>query len=43
MALRTVVTLTVSFDHRVLDGAEASRYLMDIADVLSDPAILLTR
>ncbi|WP_299301829.1 dihydrolipoamide acetyltransferase family protein [uncultured Brachybacterium sp.] len=43
IALRTVVTLTLSFDHRVLDGAEASRFLMDVADVLSDPAILLTR
>lgn len=43
IALRTVVTLTLSFDHRVLDGAEASRYLMDIADVLADPATLLTR
>lgn len=43
VALRTVVTLTLSFDHRVLDGAEASRFLMDVADVLSDPAILLTR
>lgn len=43
IALRTVVTLTASFDHRVLDGAEASRFLTDIADVLSDPAILLTR
>lgn len=43
VALRTVVTLTLSFDHRVLDGAEASRFLTDVADVLSDPAILLTR
>lgn len=43
VALRTVVTLTVSFDHRVLDGAEASRFLTDVTDVLSDPAILLTR
>lgn len=43
IALRTVVTLTLSFDHRVLDGAEASSFLMDVADVLSDPAILLTR
>ncbi|GAA1488902.1 dihydrolipoamide acetyltransferase family protein [Brachybacterium sacelli] len=43
MALRKVVTLTVSFDHRVLDGAEASAFLTDITDVLSDPAILLTR
>lgn len=43
VALRKVVTLTVSFDHRVLDGAEASAFLTDVTDVLSDPAILLTR
>lgn len=43
VALREVVTLTVSFDHRVLDGAEASRFLLDVAEVLADPALLLTR
>lgn len=43
VALRKVVTLTVSFDHRALDGAEASAFLTDLTDVLSDPAILLTR
>lgn len=41
--LREVVTLTVSFDHRVLDGAEASAFLRDVADVLGDPGLLLTR
>lgn len=43
VALRDVVTVTVSFDHRVLDGAEASAFLADITDVLSNPAIALTR
>ncbi|HLS13876.1 MAG TPA: dihydrolipoamide acetyltransferase family protein [Beutenbergiaceae bacterium] len=43
VALREVVTVTVSFDHRVLDGAEASAFLADVTDVLSDPAIALTR
>ena len=43
IALRTVVTLTLSFDHRVLDGAEASAFLMDIAETLADPATLLVR
>ena len=43
VALRTVVTLTLSFDHRVLDGAEASAFLMDIAETLADPATLLVR
>lgn len=41
VALRQVVTITVSFDHRVLDGAEASAFLSDITSVLSDPAITL--
>nr|WP_270408402.1 dihydrolipoamide acetyltransferase family protein [Brachybacterium paraconglomeratum] len=43
IALRTVVTLALSFDHRVLDGAEASAFLMDIAETLADPATLLVR
>jgi pyruvate dehydrogenase E2 component (dihydrolipoamide acetyltransferase) len=43
IALRTVVTLTLSFDHRVLDGAEASAFLMDVAETLADPASLLVR
>lgn len=43
VALREVLTVTVSFDHRVLDGAEASAFLSDLTDVLSDPAIALTR
>ena len=43
IALRTVVTLTLSFDHRVLDGAEASPVLMDVAETLADPATLLVR
>lgn len=43
VALREVVTVTVSFDHRVLDGAEASAFLSDVTDVLSDPAIALVR
>src|SRR5690606_38851783 len=43
VALREVVTVTVSFDHRVLDGAEAAAFLTDVTDVLGDPALLLTR
>ena len=43
VALRTVVTLTLSFDHRVLDGAEASAFLMDVAETLAEPASLLVR
>jgi pyruvate dehydrogenase E2 component (dihydrolipoamide acetyltransferase) len=38
IALRSVVTLSLSFDHRVVDGAEGSRLLAAIAGLLADPA-----
>jgi 2-oxoisovalerate dehydrogenase E2 component (dihydrolipoyl transacylase) len=42
VALRHVMTLSLSFDHRLVDGAEASRFLADIGTILSDPGMLLT-
>jgi 2-oxoisovalerate dehydrogenase E2 component (dihydrolipoyl transacylase) len=39
---RWVTTLALSFDHRVADGAEASKFLVDVADILRDPATALT-
>ena len=33
-----VAQLTVSFDHRHIDGALGSRFLADVAGVLEDPA-----
>lgn len=38
---RWVVTLSVTFDHRVVDGAEAGAFLSDVADVLADPRMAL--
>lgn len=38
VALRDVMTLSLSFDHRLVDGAEAARFLTDVGDVLRDPA-----
>lgn len=37
IALRQVMTLSVSFDHRLVDGAEGARFLKDIADLLEQP------
>ena len=37
---RPAVTLSLSFDHRVLDGAEAGRALRALADVLESPFTL---
>ncbi|WP_156759475.1 dihydrolipoamide acetyltransferase family protein [Microbacterium karelineae] len=43
VALRDVCTLTVSFDHRVLDGREASGFLRDIGGMLTRPGLALAR
>lgn len=37
IALRQMMTLSLSFDHRLVDGAEASRFVKDVADVLEEP------
>jgi pyruvate dehydrogenase E2 component (dihydrolipoamide acetyltransferase) len=42
IVLRDVLTLSLSFDHRVLDGEQGSRFLTDIGRILSDPASVLT-
>ncbi|GAA3662490.1 dihydrolipoamide acetyltransferase family protein [Nocardioides ginsengisoli] len=38
---RQVMTLSLSFDHRHIDGATGSRFLADVADLISDPATAL--
>jgi pyruvate dehydrogenase E2 component (dihydrolipoamide acetyltransferase) len=42
IALREVMTLSVSFDHRLVDGEQGSRFLADVGAILSDPGMLLT-
>lgn len=37
IALRQVMTLSLSFDHRLVDGAEGAKFLKDVADVLEEP------
>ncbi|MBT1540933.1 2-oxo acid dehydrogenase subunit E2 [Curtobacterium flaccumfaciens pv. flaccumfaciens] len=38
---RMVTTIGASFDHRVVDGDVASRFVHDVASVLEEPALLL--
>ncbi|WP_158867235.1 dihydrolipoamide acetyltransferase family protein [Leifsonia sp. AG29] len=38
---RYVTTLGASFDHRVVDGDVASRFLADVASIIEEPALLL--
>ena len=40
-AVRPMMTLTVSCDHRVADGARAARFLSDLADATREPAKFL--
>lgn len=37
--IRSVCTISLSFDHRVVDGELASRFLADIATILEDPGL----
>jgi pyruvate dehydrogenase E2 component (dihydrolipoamide acetyltransferase) len=42
IALRDVVTLSLSFDHRLVDGEQGSRFLADIGAILAEPGFALT-
>ena len=41
VALRDLVTLSLAFDHRLVDGQAASRFLVDVGDILADPTNLI--
>lgn len=41
IALRSVVTLAVTFDHRVVDGEQAARFVADVGAVLANPGSVL--
>ncbi|SDH99195.1 dihydrolipoamide acetyltransferase family protein [Agrococcus jejuensis] len=43
IALRDVMQITVSFDHRVLDGKEASAFIADVGALLEHPGLALAR
>ena len=41
VALRQVLTLSLSFDHRLVDGEQGSRFLADVGAILAEPGIVL--
>jgi pyruvate dehydrogenase E2 component (dihydrolipoamide acetyltransferase) len=41
VAVRPMMTLSLVFDHRVIDGAPAARFLDRIAQLIEDPVLLL--
>lgn len=40
-AIRKVLPLSLTFDHRIIDGAEAARFVNDIIKHLEDPTLML--
>ncbi len=40
LAVRQLMTTSVSFDHRIVDGAYAARFLAHLRDLLEDPVLL---
>ncbi len=38
---RNVLTLSLSFDHRVVDGAQGARFTNRVKELLEDPKLLV--
>jgi pyruvate dehydrogenase E2 component (dihydrolipoamide acetyltransferase) len=43
IAIRKMMYLSVSFDHRYIDGAEAARFMSDMVRLVSEPMVLMAR
>lgn len=41
IVVRSILPLTLSFDHRVLDGADAARFMQHVKELLEDPMRML--
>jgi len=40
-AIKKVITFNLSADHRVMDGAQAAKFLSDLKNIISEPKVLL--
>jgi pyruvate dehydrogenase E2 component (dihydrolipoamide acetyltransferase) len=43
IAIRKLMYLSVSFDHRYIDGAAGARFMTDLVALVSDPGLLMVR
>ena len=43
IAIRKMMYLSVSFDHRYIDGAEGARFMSDMVRLVSEPMLLIAR
>ena len=42
LAVRQVMSLSLSFDHRLVDGEQGSKFLAELGAILADPAMVIT-
>jgi pyruvate dehydrogenase E2 component (dihydrolipoamide acetyltransferase) len=40
VVIRKIMNLSVTFDHRILDGMDAARFIVDVVHLLEHPAVL---
>jgi pyruvate dehydrogenase E2 component (dihydrolipoamide acetyltransferase) len=43
IAIRSQMYLSVSFDHRYVDGADAARFMSELVRLVSEPSLLMVR
>jgi pyruvate dehydrogenase E2 component (dihydrolipoamide acetyltransferase) len=43
IAIRKMMYLSISFDHRYIDGAEGARFMSDLVRLVSEPMVLMAR
>lgn len=43
IVVRKMLPLTLAFDHRIADGADAARFMNDLVDMLADPMAFVMR
>jgi 2-oxoglutarate dehydrogenase E2 component (dihydrolipoamide succinyltransferase) len=41
VVLRPMMYLALTYDHRIVDGSEAVKFLVRIKELIEDPAVLL--
>jgi pyruvate dehydrogenase E2 component (dihydrolipoamide acetyltransferase) len=40
---RKIMNLSITFDHRVIDGAQGARFMRDLVQLLEHPELLMAR
>jgi pyruvate/2-oxoglutarate dehydrogenase complex dihydrolipoamide acyltransferase (E2) component len=40
IVIRLMMNLSITFDHRIMDGVTASRFCMDVVELVEHPAVL---